>query len=152
MGTRLSWIMAAGLPLLLIGGTPAIGLSAQGEQASTPAKEAPATPEATKAPTGQEASKAPEASPKPAAAKQPAGMVGKVIAITPQSDTIVVDVPEGKETLRIGAEVTDRTKIMVNGKKASLQDLKNGERVRISYHRTPAGDIANSLVALPTKG
>ncbi len=152
MATRWTWLAAAGLPLLLIGGLPAIGVAAQTEPAAQPAAKA-ANAEKTGT-TEQTATKAPEAPANPAAtakapeAKRPAGLVGKVIAVSAKSDTVVVDVPLGKETLRIGAVTTDRTRILVDGKKAPLDTLKPGERVRITYHRTDTGDVATSLQVL----
>jgi hypothetical protein len=153
MTTKWAWMAVAGLPLLLIGGLPAVGRAAQTEPAGQPpvkAEQPTATAEQPKT-TKQATPKAPEASASPVttakapAAKRPAGLVGKVVAVTPKSHTIVVDVPQGKDTLRIGAEVTDHTKILLGGKKASLDALKEGERVRISYHRMSTGDVATSL-------
>ena len=156
MATRWAWMPAAGLPLLLICGSPAAGLAAQTEPAGqAPAKteQSSATAEQPKT-AEQQSANAPEASAskvvkaKAPTAKWPAGLVGKVVAVTPTSRTIVVDVPERNETLRIGAEITDQTKILVGGKKASLDALKEGERVRIAYHRTSTGDVATSLDVL----
>jgi hypothetical protein len=156
MTTKWAWMAVAGLPLLLIGWSPAVGRAAQAEPAGPPPvkAESPTTTAEQPKTTEQAAPKAPEASASPVttakapAAKRPSGLVGKVVAVTPTSRTIVVDVPEGKETLRIGAEITDQTKILVNSKKASLDALKEGERVRIAYHRTSNGDVATSLVVL----
>ena len=156
MTTQWAWMAVAGLPLLLIGGSPAVGRAAQTEPAGQPpvkAEQPTATAEQPKT-TEQATPKAPQASPSAAttakapSVKQPAGLVGKVVAVTPKSRTIVVDVPRGKETLRIGAEITDQTKILVGGKKASLDALKEGERVRIAFHRTNTGDVATSLEVL----
>jgi Cu/Ag efflux protein CusF len=145
----------------LIGGSPAVGRAAQTEPAGQPpakAEQPAATAEQPKT-TEQATTKAPQASPSAAATakapsvKRPVGLVGKVVAVTPKSRTIVVDVPEGKETLRIGAEITDQTKIREGGKKASLDALKEGEQVRIAFHRTNTGDVATSLDVLrPSMG
>lgn len=156
MATKWTWLALAGLPLCLIGGSPAVGRAAQNEPAVQPpakAEQAQATGEQPKT-TEQTTAKAPEAPASPAATakapavKRPAGLVGKVIAVTPKSDTIVVDVPRGKDTLRIGAVTTDRTRILVDGKTAPLDALKPGEQVRIAYHRTDTGDVATSVVVL----
>ena len=156
MKTKWAWMAVVGLPLLLIGGSPAMGRAAQTEPAGQPpakAEEPAVTAEQPKT-TDQATTKAPEASPSAAttakapSVKRPAGLVGKVVAVTPKSRTIVVDVPRGKETLRIGAEITDQTKILVGGKKASLDALTEGERVRIAFHRTNTGDVATSLKVL----
>ncbi len=155
--TRWTRMAAAGLPLLwAIGGVPAGGFAAQTEPAGQPpAKvERPAPTAEQPKTTAQPTVKAPEA-PTSAAktanapvAKRPAGLVGKVVAVTPKSRTVVVDVPLGKHTLRIGAAVTDQTRILLGGKTASLEALKEGERVRIIYHRTSTGDVATALEVL----
>jgi len=138
------WIVGAGLPLLLIGGSPALGCAAEAEQKAQPPAKGEQTTE--KAP---EASKPATMPKKPAVAKQPAGMTGTVIAYTPESRTVVVDVHQAKETLRIGAQVTDHTTIMKGGQKAAAEALKAGEHVRISYHRSSMGDVATSLDIMP---
>jgi hypothetical protein len=149
MATRWVWMAVVGLPVLLICGSPAAGLAAQTEQAGPPpaTAEQPKTaePTTTKAPA---ASTNPLTTAKVPAATRPAGLVGTIVAVTPNSRTVVVDVPRGKDTLRIGAETTNNTRIMVHGKKASLAALKQGERVRITYHRTSTGDVATSLEVL----
>jgi ATP-dependent 26S proteasome regulatory subunit len=146
MRTRLFWMVALGLPLLLIGGSPSLGRAGEAEQkAQAPAKaeKAEKTEEATKETT--ETTKASKPAEKPAETKKPAGLVGTVVAVTPASRAVVVDVPLGKQVLRIGAEVTDRTKIREGSKKASLADLKEGERVRINFRRVATGDEALSV-------
>lgn len=148
MALKWGWLMALGLPLVLVGGMPARGSAATTEQNAAPAAKTEKAENSTTEASG--ASTAPIASEKSATAPGPVGLAGKIVAVTPDSHTIVVDVPLGKETLRIGAEATDATKILVGGKKASLNALKEGERVRISYHRTAMGDVANSVVALET--
>ncbi len=156
LATRWAGLAAAGLPLLLIGGSPAFALASQSEPAAQPPAKAEQTPAAAEQPKTMEQTnaKAPEApagpakTSKPPEAKLPAGRVGKVIAVTPKSDTVVVDVPLGKDTLRIGAVTTDRTRILVDGKKAPLDALKPGERVRIAYHRSDTGDVATLLEVL----
>ncbi len=70
------------------------------------------------------------------------------MAATPASGTLVVDVPHGKGMLRIGADVTSRTKITEGSKKASLADLKEGDRVRITFRRVASGDEALSVAIL----
>jgi hypothetical protein len=157
MATRWTWLAAAGLPLFLIGGLPAFGVAAGTEPAAQPPAKTANAEKSGK--TEETATKAPEAAANPAAtakapeAERTAGLVGKVIAVTPASDTIVVDVPLGKETLRIGAMTTDRTRILVDGKKAALDILKPGERVRIAYYRTDSGDVATLLQVLqPSMG
>jgi hypothetical protein len=77
-----------------------------------------------------------------------AGYVGTVVAVTPESRTLVVDVPLGEEVLRIGAEVTDTTRITANGQTVSLDHLQAGDRIRISVRRVATGNEAISVEML----
>lgn len=150
MKTNLFWLVALGLPLLLLGGAPSRGWAAEAEsKAQPPAKAEKAEP---KAETGEQkeeaAGKAPEAKATPTtetAAKKPAGLVGTIIAFTPESRTLVVDAPRGNQVLRIGAVVTERTTIRQGSRKAALASLKEGERVRLTFHRIASGDEATSV-------
>jgi hypothetical protein len=143
MKTRFFWLMAFGLALFLA------ALPLAPASAGEAAKPAPAKEE-KKAEAPAETKAAPE---KPAAAEKPGGLVGTVIAVVPASRTLVVDVPLGKEVLRVGAEVTDKTKLTAAGKAVSLDRLKAGDRVRINFRRVATGDEAISVEVLPsTKG
>jgi hypothetical protein len=84
----------------------------------------------------------------PAAGEISTGLVGNIVHITPESRTLVVDVPLGTEVLRIGAVVTDKTKIEAAGKAAAFESLKPGARVRITFRRVPSGDEAISVEVL----
>jgi hypothetical protein len=88
------------------------------------------------------------AAPEEPTAEKPAGLVGNIVAVVPESWTLVVDVPLGKATLRIGAALTDKTKITAAGKAGSLESLKPGARVRIHFRRVATGDEAISVDVL----
>jgi hypothetical protein len=81
-------------------------------------------------------------------AEKPAGLVGTIVAVAPESRTLVVDVPLGTDVLRIGAVVTDKTKIEAAGKAAPFESLKSGARVRMTFRRVAAGDEAISVQIL----
>jgi len=134
LGVTLSLVA---LPLAGLAGEPETKESAPAE--AKKAEEAPpAAPE-----------KAEPAAAKPAAAEKPAGLVGKVVAAVPQSRTLVVDVNLGKKgILRVGAIVTERTKITVGGSAASFDALKEGARVRINIKRVENGSEATSVEIL----
>ena len=83
-----------------------------------------------------------------AKAKKPAGLVGTIVAVLPESNTLVVDVPQGKDYLRVGAVVTAQTKVMIGGKKAALENLTWGQKVRINIRRVPTGSELLSVEAL----
>ena len=98
-----------------------------------------------KEPAPAETKAAPE---KRAAAEKPAGLVGSIVAVVLATRTLVVDVPLGKEVLRVGAEVTPKTKITAAGAPVSLDSLEPGARVRINFRRVADGDEAISVEVL----
>jgi hypothetical protein len=73
--------------------------------------------------------------------------------VTPESRTLVVDVPLEKAVLRVGAVVTDQTKIEAAGKAVPFEDLVTGARVRITIRRVDTGNDAISVEVLrgPTR-
>jgi hypothetical protein len=85
----------------------------------------------------------------PAPAGEPVGFVGTVIAVVPTSRTLVVDVPLAKDVLRVGAEVTDTTRITAAGQTVSLDRLQAGDRVRIRVRRIATGNEAIAVEVLP---
>lgn len=68
--------------------------------------------------------------------------------IQPESRTLVVDVPLSADVLRIGAEITKRTKIEAAGAAASFESLKPGARVRLNFRRVATGNEAISVEIL----
>lgn len=130
MKWRIFWLMAFGWALLLAGLPLAPASAGEAEKKADAPAETKAAPE------------------KPAAAEKPAGLVGTVIAAVPASRTLVVDVPLGKEVLRVAAEVTDKTKLTAAGKAVSLDRLKAGDRVRIEFRRVATGDEAIAVEVL----
>lgn len=140
MKRRLFWLMGFGLALFL-----AVLPLAPASAGEAEKKEPAPAKEEKKAGAPAETKAAPE---KPAAAEKPAGLVGTVIAVVPASRTLVVDVLLGKEVLRVGAEVTDKTKLTAAGKAVSLDRLKPGDRVRIEFRRVATGDEAISVEVL----
>ena len=61
---------------------------------------------------------------------------GKVTSIDPAGKAIVISVSSGKEALNVGTGITPDTKIMVKGKKATLNEIGVGDTVTIEYVRT----------------
>lgn len=140
MGRYLFVTMIVGLTLLLVGLPFASAPAGEAEK-----REPAPAEEEKKAGAPAETKAAPE---KPAVEK-PTGLVGTIIAVNPASQTLVVDIPLGKEVLRVGAEVTGKTKITAGGKPVSLDRLKAGDRVRINFRRVATGDEAISVEVLP---
>jgi hypothetical protein len=77
-----------------------------------------------------------------------AGYVGTVVAVTPESRTLVVDVPLRETVLRVGAELTDTTRITAGGQALSLDGVQTGDRVRITIRRIETGNEAVSVEVL----
>jgi len=73
-------------------------------------------------------------------------MTGKVSAVTLSSKTIVVEIPLGKDSLTVGGEITDETEISVNGKTATLNDIKVGDRVTVRWIKEEHGHRLLSIV------
>ncbi len=65
---------------------------------------------------------------------------GKVAAIDPEGQAIVVDVGSGKSELDVGAAIQPDTRLMVKGKSVPLSDLQNqvqvGDTVTLKYVKT----------------
>jgi uncharacterized protein involved in tellurium resistance len=65
---------------------------------------------------------------------------GKVIAIDPQGQGIVIDVGTGKSAMTVGAVVNADTTLIIKGKNVPLSDLRKdirmGDRVTLKYTKT----------------
>lgn|SRR5574341_2074001 len=72
-------------------------------------------------------------------------LVGTIVAIVPESQTILVDVRMSADVLRVGAAVTLQTKIEANGSPAAFEDLEAGSRVRLTLRRIATGNEAVSV-------
>ncbi len=143
MKIKTSWLIIVGLVLFL----PALPLS-PGSAGDAEKKGPTPAMEEKKAEAPVETKAAPAPAEKLAVAEKPAGLVGRVVAVVPESRTLIVDVPRGKKALRIGATVTTKTKLEAAGKATSLERLKPGTRVRIRFHRVGTGDEAISVKVL----
>lgn len=61
---------------------------------------------------------------------------------------LVVDVPCGRDVPLIGALVTNKIKIEAAGAAATIESLRSGTRMRISFCRVADGDVRNFRRAL----
>ncbi len=138
-------LVVLGLTLLLAA-APALGLAgeaAKKEPAPAKTERIEETPQET-----TQSTEGPATAETPAAAKEPAGLVGTVVAVVPASRTLVVDVPLGTDVLRVGAAVTETTTIVADGAAASFDSLKEGARVRLQFRRVATGDEATMVEVL----
>jgi hypothetical protein len=97
------------------------------KKAAEPAKESPKA----------EASAAQQA---PAMAERPAGVVGSILAVVPEADTLVVNMPLGNRVVTVGGWMTPKTKIIREGRAVKLDSLEAGGRGRVTFHSIPTGD------------
>jgi hypothetical protein len=79
-------------------------------------------------------------------------LVGTIVAIVPESQTILVDVRVSADVLRIGAAVTPQTLIEADGNPAAFEDLEAGSRVRLTFRRILTGNEAVSVQVLHDPG
>ncbi len=65
---------------------------------------------------------------------------GKVIAVDPQGQGIVIEVGTGKSAMTVGAVITADTTLVIRGKHVPLSDLQKdiqvGDRVTLKYTKT----------------
>jgi len=73
---------------------------------------------------------------------------GKVAAVTVASRTIVVEIPRGKESLTVGAEVVPNAVIKAGDQVIQLSDIRVGDRVRIEWSRGEDGDVAHRIIVV----
>jgi hypothetical protein len=71
---------------------------------------------------------------------------GKVAAVTPESRTIVVEIPRAKDSLTVGAEVVPNAVIKAGDQTIRLSDIRVGDRVRIEWSRGEQGDVAHRII------
>jgi hypothetical protein len=65
-------------------------------------------------------------------------LTGPVIAVAPAVGFIVMRHGAGKDAEEIPINIDDRTTVMRGGKKLTIDEIKVGDRVRISYSGTVA--------------
>ena len=144
MGRRWWWGLVVAVGLMVVLAPMSAVQAGEGKKAAEPAKEE----KKAEAPPAEKKVEAPAEKKEPAKAEKPAGLVGTIVAVLPESNTLVVDVPHGKDYLRVGAVVTGQTKVMIRGKKAALENLTWGQKVRINIRRVPTGTELLSVEAL----
>ncbi|MGE5257614.1 MAG: hypothetical protein ACM3KE_13130 [Hyphomicrobiales bacterium] len=77
---------------------------------------------------------------------EPAGLSGKITAIDIAANTVVVDVPMGKQMFTVAGPLAPMAKLTKAGKSAKLSDFKQGDHVRVSYKSTAKGPVIEKLM------
>lgn len=79
--------------------------------------------------------------------KQTRRGAGRVTSVTLSSNTIVVEIPvDNRDSLTVGAEVTDETEILSQGEPITLGDIQVGDKVVIKWTRLEDKLVANSII------
>lgn len=74
------------------------------------------------------------------------GDTGNVAAVTPESRTIVVEIPRGTDSLTVGAEVLPDAILKADDQTIDLTEIKVGDQVRIEWSRTEQGVLAHTII------
>jgi len=70
---------------------------------------------------------------------------GVIAAIEPASQTVVIEVPLGKEKLTVGGPLSPKASVKKGGKTVRLDNLRVGDHVRISWRQTANGQEITQL-------
>ena len=76
---------------------------------------------------------------------------GTVLAVTPESRTLVVESRLGGQPWILGVEVPERLAVTAEGKTRKLEDLKAGDRVRLRWNREENRLVAESIAVAGAK-
>ena len=99
--------------------------------------------------------------PSPAAVPPPATVAPVDRTTTDQLEGAVKNVDPGANTLQVSygplglfrrtIEVTDNTVIQVDGRQATLSDIREGEKVKASYERRDTKNVATRVEVIPSQ-
>lgn len=64
---------------------------------------------------------------------------GTVAALEPAERTVVIEVPQGKETFTVAGPLSPKAVVKKGGKTAQLDDVHVGDHVRVTWHQTAQG-------------
>jgi hypothetical protein len=69
---------------------------------------------------------------------------GPVVSVSPATGFIVIQHGAGKNAEEIPVEIDSRTSLLKAGKRASIDEIRTGDRVKISYSGQP-GDVSKTV-------
>jgi hypothetical protein len=76
---------------------------------------------------------------------------GTVVAVTPESRTVVLESTLGGKPWILGIEVPEGLSIAAGGKTKKLEDLKTGDRVRLRWIREEDRLVAETISVIGAK-
>lgn len=74
-------------------------------------------------------------------------MTGTIAAIEPASQTVVVEVPLGRDNFTVGGPLSPQARLTRGAKSIQLQDLRTGDRVSVTWRMTDNGHEIERLHA-----
>lgn len=75
-------------------------------------------------------------------------MEGKVSAVEPKYNTVVVEVPVGQDRLfTVGGPLVADAVVKKDGRSANLEELSSGDSVVVTWRSTPNGHVIEKLIA-----
>ena len=74
-------------------------------------------------------------------------MGGKISAITPSENIVVVKCPEGSTMLTVGGQLGENTVLLMGKRPMALKDFKVGEHVLVGWKSTANGPVIERLIA-----
>jgi uncharacterized cupredoxin-like copper-binding protein len=75
-------------------------------------------------------------------------MTGKITAIDMAYQTVVIEVPMGKDSLTVGGPLSPRAVLKKGGKAVQLPAFKVGEKVTVAWRSTAEGHVIERLEAM----
>jgi hypothetical protein len=81
------------------------------------------------------------------AAQETHELGGKISAITPSENIVVVKCPMGSTFLTVGGQLANKPALMKGDKPVSLKDFKVGEHVLVGWKSTANGPVIERLIA-----
>ncbi len=88
---------------------------------------------------------APAGAAQKAAAGQAGTVSGKISDVDSGSNTVVVEVPKGKQMFTVAGPLAPKANVSRGGKPAKLSDFKKGDSVSVRYSRSDNGPVINSI-------
>lgn len=73
-------------------------------------------------------------------------MSGEITYVNMQHNTVVIEVPMGKEMFTVAGPLAGDAKVMKNGRNAELSDFQVGEKATVTFHSNPQGHVIDSLM------
>lgn len=74
-------------------------------------------------------------------------MSGEITGVNTQHNTVVVEVPMGKENFTVAGPLASDAKIMKNGRSAELSDFQTGDKATVIFHSDMEGHVIDSLTS-----